>query len=577
MSEEQNINVSKEVAPWLRTAAFNNYWTYSFIGRATFYSMISPEYYDFMNRFVKNWLWWYDGYVPYFHNADQGIPSTRIGAALVNKIARKVIGGRLMFKNAGKDKTNDKLNKALKFISSDWGVNSNFESVATKAINYAAQAGTSLLKLNKSNGQLWAEALRLDSFIPVIGNNDEVIEVKCFLHCFSDFGVTNEEGKAYDSYYLVEYRHYTDYTGFDGKTIQNAPVSEFVIHKQRGSITNGNYVTQSPSGRVPFKQLPTAVKRTISKAYPTVRFDSPTLLPFTNLGCEIVKWSEGISGLPEVPLGESFLAPLISYLMEWDFYHACANTDMYLGRGRVLLSKFMNSATGGNYNSGLDDFIYNQYNSQNPENQKPVPIQFELRSGDWTAIRDRLIQDIAINSGLNPSTIASFLADNTARTAREVSTEENETAEYVNSERAIIERPINRLLKTVTTFYGYEDTVVLRWSSAGLTNRLTLTEILGNAIRDGYCSKWKAVQMFNIDDDPEQVEEEYNRCKEESESNNMPWNEKDYFGGLGYDEKAEDSAPRLESASADDNGRGDGDTANGQERVLAKDTEILNR
>lgn len=577
MSEEQNCNISKEVAPWLRSAAFNNYYTYSFIGRATFYAMISPEYYDFMNRFVKNWLWWYDGYVPYFHNAEQGIPATKIATALVNKIARKVIGGRLMFKNAGKDKTNDTVNKALSFISSKWSIDSNFEAVATRAINYAAQAGTSLLKLNQSKGDLWTEALRLDSFIPIISNNDEVIGVKCFLRCFSDFGVKKKDGKAYSSYYLVEYRHYADYKCADGKIKRNAPICEYVIHKQVGSVTNGVYTSQSMSECEPFKQLPDIVKHTISKAYPMLRFDTPILLPFTNLGCELVKWTDGVSGLPEVPLGESFLAPLISYLMEWDFYHACASTDMYLGRGRVLLSKYMNSATGGNYNSGLDDFIFNQYSSQNPENQKPVPIQFELRAGEWTAIRDRLIQDIAINSGLNPSTIASFLADNTARTAREVSTEENETAEYVNSERAIIEKPINRLLKTITTFYGYEDTVVLRWSSAGLTNRLTLTEILGNAIRDGYCSKWKAVQMFNIDDDPEQVDEEYRRCKEESESNNMPWNDKDYFGGIDNDKIAESGEPRFELAGADDNGRGDGNSTDGQKRVFEKNAEIFNR
>jgi hypothetical protein len=102
MLEFQNVGCNQEIAPYMQNVAFNNYYTYSFISRASYYAMISPQYYSFMNRFVKNWLWWYDGYVPYFHNSEQGIPSTRIATALVNKIAKKVVGGRVMYKNAGK-------------------------------------------------------------------------------------------------------------------------------------------------------------------------------------------------------------------------------------------------------------------------------------------------------------------------------------------------------------------------------------------------------------------------------------------------------------------------------------------
>ena len=99
----ENVNAGQQMAPWTNAAVFNTYWTYSFIGRSSFYGMIAPEYYDFMLRWVRNWLYWYDGYVPYFHNQEQGILSTRIASALVDRAVKKVIGGRVMFKNAGKE------------------------------------------------------------------------------------------------------------------------------------------------------------------------------------------------------------------------------------------------------------------------------------------------------------------------------------------------------------------------------------------------------------------------------------------------------------------------------------------
>lgn len=167
--------------------------------------------------------------------------------------------------------------------------------------------------------------------------------------------------------------------------------------------------------------------------------------------------------------------------------------------------------------------MFTQWQTTNPEAQKPLPIQFDLRSQSWTEIRNRLIQDISINTGVNISTIASFLQDNTAaRTAREISTEENETAEYVNDQRAIIEKPLNAILKLVTLFYGYTDTVVIRWSKAGLTNRYTLAETTEIGLRAGFISQRKAVEDWNFDDDDEQVEEEYHRIAGEKAASAPP-------------------------------------------------------
>ena len=121
----------------------------------------------------------------------------------------------------------------------------------------------------------------------------------------------------------------------------------------------------------------------------------------------------------------------------------------------------------------------------------------------------------------------------TARTAREISTEENDTAEYVNDQRALLEKPLNKILKLVTLHEGYSDDVVIRWSSAGLTNRYSLAELINTALngQKPFLSQRKAIEMFNFDDDDAQVQEEYERIIEDMKNNQGEslFNDSNYF------------------------------------------------
>lgn len=535
-NEIQGLNAN--FPQWLKGGAFNTYWTYSFVSRAAFYSMINPSYYDFMNRWVRHWYYWYDGWVPYFHNQENGIQSTRIATALCDRTAKKVVGGRIMFKNAGKERNpQSRLNGALKFIG-EWSNKTDFSLAVKRASKYACSGGTSLIKLNRGKKGLWAEALRFDSFIPTVGLGGTIEEIKCFIQGYTQLANGSGNGKKANVYYLVERRYFGDYRRVNGELLFNVPLVEFAIHKTNGNLTTGQYISGNMNERIMWNSLPREVRDNFAKAYPSVMFDEPMRLPFNDsLGCELVKWTDGISNIPELPFGESLLSTLIPILMAYDYYFSAFETDMYTGRARVLTPKGMESAKGTNYNSGLDSFIINRIPYTNPDDQKPIPLQFDLRAEEWAKIRDTLVQNIALQTGLNISTIASFLNDTTGnKTAREISTEENETAGYVDDKRELIEKPLNRILKFVTLYYGFADDVVIRWSGAGLTNRFTLAEIISMALGSGFISKQKAVQMFNFDDDDAQVEEEY--LKIEQEQPTMSFNDNDYFGDNRGGEKA---------------------------------------
>ena len=94
MSETVSMNADGGIN---RVSSFNTYRTYSFINNSMFYPLVPKEYYDYYNRFVRYYAYWYDGFVPEFHTQNSGIFSTRLAYTLCHKMAELVNGGTLMF------------------------------------------------------------------------------------------------------------------------------------------------------------------------------------------------------------------------------------------------------------------------------------------------------------------------------------------------------------------------------------------------------------------------------------------------------------------------------------------------
>ena len=226
-----------------------------------------------------------------------------------------------------------------------------------------------------------------------------------------------------------------------------------------GDVSNLDVPLQS--GRsLGISELPKEVQKSITEEYGVLELNKKQLLPFKDLGVDVMKFSEFISNLPDLQFGESLLAPIQTYLYLYDYMYSCFNTDLYLGRGRVLTPKWMQRPKGDkpnqqNWNSGLDSFLYTQYDAIDGEQQKPLPIQFDLRSQDWVTTRNNLLEGMATAIGLSPSTIASYLADNTVRTAREISSEESSTTLLIETKRDLIKNPINTLIDRVLHYYSF--------------------------------------------------------------------------------------------------------------------------
>ena len=113
--------------------------------------------------------------------------------------------------------------------------------------------------------------------------------------------------------------------------------------------------------------------------------------------------------------------------------------------------------------------------------------------------------------------------------------------------RAVIEAPLNRIIDRIRLAKGLADKVVIRWSNASLQNKYTTAETLNLARQGGYISQYKAVQMFNSDDDDIQVQEEYDRIKAEEPQGYDDTDSGDYFGNGGDVNVDTEAQPTSES------------------------------
>ena len=533
MAENEYINGVKCEQPRLALTAVANQKIWQWTNNNEFYKLIPAPYYSFYNNWVRMWLYWYDGFVPWVHGTQYGLLSTSIGTTIVNRAADSVFGGNLMFANARKptitvNKKGKQIGKALDFISNDWALDTDFRSKVKRAVRDAFAGGFSLLKINCDGGELWVDNLRADRFYIEKTGRGQLRKVVSLLSVYDSMSQSGNERH----YGLVEERRF-EKIGMFGEEI---PVVEYKIYETSAQIQN----ISTSDNFVPFEDLPKKVREAFKADFGTCKLNKPIAMNgFKTLGCYLLKGSDDISNVPQLGLGESLLANITTYLYEYDFYNTCFNTDMYLARGRVLVPKALQSpqAKTGAQNTGLDDFIYTKVETMSTDQQKPEAIQFELRASEWKEARNMLLESIATSIGISVSTLASYLSDGSNRTAREVSAEESATTLFIENARRRFEKPLNDLISDVLRFYGYVDDVEIRWSRAGMTNTTVLVDTLSRAVQSGLISEKKAHHAFNYDNDEEQNEEDYKLVEEEREARaqrdnygNMDFDESNYFG-----------------------------------------------
>lgn len=447
--------------------------TFTYANNSQFYALVNPTYYDYYNRIVRLNLEWFDGYVLGFHNQQNGIMSTRIATALVNGIIGNVFQKKLVFDRV--DKTSDY--KALDKLN-EWMEKDNFLGKVKLASKYSGASGTSVIKLNQSYKDIYTQPLRQDQFFYETDFQGNITKITTFLKAYVNVFNTTDEDKE-QNFFVVEKRYYstdidipTRVENLNGeiktyykKPSEPVPVVEYKVLYYQGRMFENSMASKARQQTLSFHDLPKGFKDIIKKDFTALRFDTPCLLPFKDLGCYVLQINGQDPTIPNGMFGASFLTDIRSCLVEYELICAYALRDLYNSQGRIGIPKSlsMNDVNG----QGIYDVSMSNYEtfSGDPDKQKPIITQFEIRANEWSVKKDDCLKKMATILGMSPKVIASYInpRGGFGKTATEVENDEASSQTFIEDKRTNLIVCLNKVISTILKFYGYYQHISARF------------------------------------------------------------------------------------------------------------------
>lgn len=470
-----------------------------------FYALI-PE--PFKMAYQEMWRsrLWLSGKVPGIHTF---LLSSNIGSTIASMFANRVVGGNGLFDGENVDINSD---------MEDWARKDDFKSKISQLEYCNSGVGQSLHKINiiKRKGKLVysTEVLSGDRFfIKTVGS--EVEKVTIFSNFYQD---TNKGNGKHKDYYLEEIREYND----DGEPIGYYNVVENVSIFTEGVQTsfetnNYNFRNVRDLGKDAIKEIADKLgieitdllyerklpfKLGLGVAFVKNSYVHPRFMNY-NIGCsDIMKVSEDT--LVTYELFTSMLSnegsvtiPLV--MIPKRLY----NPNIDKGAQFISLDERFSAASQGavegqkgyaviNNSSRKIDGTYITYvESEDPENQEPKLVQFNMRMEDIDKGIQRTVMNICNNLEISPFILDPRLRGSSQyKNKQEISLDEDQTATTITNKRSMIEKAINYIVKEVLLSKGYkeDDCSYVLARSKNTENDRELTETLILQIQNGLTS-----------------------------------------------------------------------------------------
>ena len=420
--------------------ALGNY--FDFYVNNTFY-LLAPEYYFSLYAIYFNrCLSCYDGWVNGFHNVESGLVPQRMLQSVATGL------NNMLFSH-GIDFTGKETDYAF---ATKWAKKTKLYKALKKAHKYAIAGGTSLLKVNRCNKELYVTAHRIDTFFVDIGSNGEVLSAKIFFDAIHNM---NSNGVK-DHYGICEERYFNN----EGK-----PCVRATIYKSSGNLQTEVQARQSErSSRVKWENLPKSVKNYIKQHYPSIVVDEEQYLPFPkSLGCFLQKFTDDIPQIPNSQFGQPIGDILFTENFQFDQMKYFEKNEVDLARARALIPDEMWNRDDPNYSGrALNERFYQKISSVNGDGDKVTPIQFNLRGTDIKTQMENIYKDCAFKLNVSASTIASFLSEGAgARTATEIMREATKSDTFIDAQIKLNEPEINEMLAIIMRYYNNEPVEII--------------------------------------------------------------------------------------------------------------------
>ena len=420
--------------------AYRNFNYFSYRINETFYQLV-PEYYKpFYQNILRPQLQLYDGWLPMFHRVDEGLTPRRMLQRLNDKIANLVLPKSIDYSAADDQAT------TYKRIS-EWAKHINFYQKARRGVTYAGAGGSSLVTINHTPHSKFKYDLsvyRIDSFFVDVDSYGKVIKARIWVDSYSP--TIPDKGGGRKVYSLMEERFFDE----KGKAWVNYKV--YV----RDGLINTNRKDNMPQA-INFHKLPDDVQKWVVSNFGMLG-STPIPLPCVDhLDCWLLNCTDGHPMFPDLPFGESIASRLFNEALTYDILGMTGNVELYLSKSKVMLPKNFINPNQPNVGGNLRRIEYQFYDAKTMADYEPKHIQPDIRADKLKGMRDMLFEDISFLEGLSPGTIAYFLSGSnkgTAKTILEIETSNQDTANYVETKRALMKPVFDEILTAISRRMG---------------------------------------------------------------------------------------------------------------------------
>ena len=410
---------------------------FDFYVNNTFY-LLAPEYYfPLYANYFNRCLALYDGWVNGWHNVKSGLVPQRMLQSITNGLNNMLFAHGIDFSGTKAD-----YDFAIK-----WAKRTKFYKTLKKAHKFAIAGGTSLLKINREDKELYVSAHRIDTFFADIDASGKITSVKVFFDAIHN---TNPSGTK-DHFGICEERYFNE----EGK-----PCVKASVYKSTSNIqTETQNRLKANSTKMNWVNLPPSVKQYIKSHYPSVIVDEEQYLPFPNsLGCCLMKFTDDIPQIPNTPFGQPIGDILATESFQYDQMKYFEKNEVDLARARALVPDTMWNQDDPAYDRrALSERFYQKVSSVNGDDDKITPIQFLLRGNDMKTQMENIYKDCAFKLNISASSVASFLSEGAgARTATEIISERTKSDTWIKGQINLNAPDINELLRLIMFYYNHD-------------------------------------------------------------------------------------------------------------------------
>ena len=416
---------------------------FDFYVNNTFYLYAPDYYYQFYAVYLRRCISVYDGWVNGFHNTKSGLVPQRLLQSITNGL------NNMLFAH-GIDFSGDKPDYCF---ATKWAKKTKFYKALKKAHKYAIAGGTSLLKLNRKNSDLYVTAHRIDTFFVDLDSNGNVTSAKIYFDVIQNTNATGTKSH----YGICEERYYNE---------EGVPCIKQCVYRAYGNLQTS--VQDRPQNcecyKVNWENLPNDVKKQIKESYPSVMLDKEQYLPFyDSLGCFILKFTDDIPQIPNSQFGQPIGDILFTENFQYDQMKYFEKNEVDLARARALVpEEFWNKDDPDYDERALNERFYQKVSSLNGDNDKVTPIQFQLRGNDMRVQKENIYKDIALKLQISASSVASFLNEGEgARTATEIVSERTKSDTWLKGQINLNTPEINELLRYVMSYYNMHEVEIV--------------------------------------------------------------------------------------------------------------------